>query len=192
MLADDCCARSVSRGCISTTCTCCRARFSTCRRRSACPYDCTLHDYYRDLSAIPPRHRGRALLRRARRHRLRRVPRAPARRSGASTSPRGAARSGSLLRGADRVIAPSQRRGAAHRAATFPISRSTSGRIRKSPPPPAPRIARVAMLGNLSPEKGLHVVAACARDARDARPAADVPRAGLDDRADPAVARTRR
>jgi glycosyltransferase involved in cell wall biosynthesis len=30
-----------------------------------------------------------------------------------------------------------------------------------------PRVVRVGILGNLSPEKGLHVVAACARDARE-------------------------
>ena len=34
-------------------------------------------------------------------------------------------------------------------------------------PDAPPRIARVAVLGNLSPEKGLHVVAACAREARE-------------------------
>jgi glycosyltransferase involved in cell wall biosynthesis len=34
-------------------------------------------------------------------------------------------------------------------------------------PQAPPRVARVAVLGNLSPEKGLHVVAACAQDARD-------------------------
>jgi glycosyltransferase involved in cell wall biosynthesis len=32
--------------------------------------------------------------------------------------------------------------------------------------PPPPRVARVVVLGNLSPEKGLRVVAACALDAR--------------------------
>ena len=34
-------------------------------------------------------------------------------------------------------------------------------------PAPLPRIARVVILGNLSPEKGLNVVAECARDARE-------------------------
>jgi len=33
--------------------------------------------------------------------------------------------------------------------------------------PEQPRIARVVVLGNLSPEKGLRVVAACARDAKE-------------------------
>ena len=34
------------------------------------------------------------------------------------------------------------------------------------PPPPPPRVARVVVLGNLAPEKGLRVVAACAQDAK--------------------------
>ena len=71
-----------------------------------------------------------------------------------------------VLRGADRVIAPSQ---------------DVSARIRRyvpelpievwphpeAPGAAPPKIVRVAILGNLSPEKGLHVVAACARDARE-------------------------
>jgi len=71
-----------------------------------------------------------------------------------------------VLRGADRVIAPSQ---------------DVSARIRRyvpelpievwphpeGPGAAPPKIVRVAILGNLSPEKGLHVVAACARDARE-------------------------
>jgi GT2 family glycosyltransferase/glycosyltransferase involved in cell wall biosynthesis len=71
-----------------------------------------------------------------------------------------------LLRGANRVIAPSQ---------------DVATRIRRYVPdlaievwphpeglaPAAPRVARVAILGNLSPEKGLHVVAACTRDAKE-------------------------
>ena len=73
---------------------------------------------------------------------------------------------GRLLRGAERVIAPS--RDVAQRIARyFPdiaaivlphpeVSLST-----------LPRVTRVMTLGNLSPEKGLRVVAACARDARN-------------------------
>ena len=71
-----------------------------------------------------------------------------------------------LLRGASRVIAPSQ---------------DVAVRMRKyipdlpievwphpeGAPLPLPRVVRVGILGNLSPEKGLHVVAACARDARE-------------------------
>jgi GT2 family glycosyltransferase/glycosyltransferase involved in cell wall biosynthesis len=71
-----------------------------------------------------------------------------------------------LLRGANRVIAPSN---------------DVASRTRRYVPdlgievwphpegiaPPLPRAVRVGILGNLSPEKGLHVVAACARDARE-------------------------
>ena len=71
-----------------------------------------------------------------------------------------------LLRGADRLIAPSQ---------------DVATRIRRylpdlavevwphpeGAPAPLPRAVRVGILGNLSPEKGLRVVAACARDARE-------------------------
>ena len=73
---------------------------------------------------------------------------------------------GQLLRGADRVIAPSQdvqRRIGNY----FPdLSVHVWPHPEVAPDPP-PRIARVAVLGNLSPEKGLKVVAACAYDARD-------------------------
>ncbi len=70
-----------------------------------------------------------------------------------------------LVRGANRLIAPSQdvatriRRyvpGAAIEVWPHP----------ENEPSPMPRIVRVAVLGNLSPEKGLHVVAALSRDAR--------------------------
>jgi glycosyltransferase involved in cell wall biosynthesis len=71
-----------------------------------------------------------------------------------------------LLRGASRIIAPSQ---------------DVASRVRRYVPdlaievwphpeataPPVPRTVRVGILGNLSPEKGLHVVAACARDAKE-------------------------
>jgi glycosyltransferase involved in cell wall biosynthesis len=39
----------------------------------------------------------------------------------------------------------------------------------ESAPPPPPRVVRVVLLGNLTPEKGLHVAAACAEDARERR-----------------------
>ena len=72
-----------------------------------------------------------------------------------------------MLRGAE----PRDRAVAGRRDAHAPLlarpRRSTCGRIRKGAGAPAPRIVRVAILGNLSPEKGLHVVAACARDARE-------------------------
>jgi GT2 family glycosyltransferase/glycosyltransferase involved in cell wall biosynthesis len=70
-----------------------------------------------------------------------------------------------FLRKADRVIAPSG--DVAKR-----IDRYFPARVINVWPhpeaalPPPPRVARVVVLGNLSPEKGLRVVAACALDAR--------------------------
>ena len=89
-----------------------------------------------------------------------------ARVSGASTSRRGAARSDSCCAVPSRVIAPSQRRRASGCGATFPISPSRSGRIRRSRRTRRHASRASSVLGNLSPEKGLHVVAACAREAR--------------------------
>ena len=71
-----------------------------------------------------------------------------------------------LLRGADRVIAPSQDVAVRMRRYVPDLA------INVWPHPEQaavtmPRIVRVAILGNLSPEKGLHVIAACARDARE-------------------------
>lgn len=73
---------------------------------------------------------------------------------------------GRMLRGADRVIAPSQ--DVATRMRRYFPERS----VDVWPHPEGagsamPRIVRVAILGNLSPEKGLNVVSACARDARE-------------------------
>ena len=73
---------------------------------------------------------------------------------------------GVILRGADRVIAPSDDVSARMRH-YFPDVPVDVWPHPEGPPAPLPRIARVAILGNLSPEKGLNVVAACARDARD-------------------------
>ena len=70
-----------------------------------------------------------------------------------------------FLRGADRLIAPSH--DVAARIGRYfpdlaidvwPHPESTDTELR--------RVARVVVLGNLSPAKGLHVVAACAEDAR--------------------------
>ena len=72
---------------------------------------------------------------------------------------------GRLLRGANRVIAPSQ--DVATRTRRYFADLAVE--VWPHPealPLPVPRIARIAILGNLSPEKGLQVVAACARDAR--------------------------
>jgi GT2 family glycosyltransferase/glycosyltransferase involved in cell wall biosynthesis len=73
---------------------------------------------------------------------------------------------GKLLRGADRIIAPSQDVASRiHRYfADLAVDVWSHPEIEPTPPP---RIVRVAVLGNLSPEKGLHVVAACAREARE-------------------------
>lgn len=71
-----------------------------------------------------------------------------------------------LLRGAARVIAPSE--DVATRIHRYvPDLEIVVWPHPESPTPAVPRIVRVAILGNLSPEKGLHVVAACARDARE-------------------------
>lgn len=72
---------------------------------------------------------------------------------------------GRLLRGAERVIAPSQDVATRiHRYfADLAVDVWSHPEVEPTLPP---RIARVAVLGNLSPEKGLNVVAACAREAR--------------------------
>jgi len=75
---------------------------------------------------------------------------------------------GRFLRGADRLIAPSQ--DVAIRIQRYFPELS----INVWPHPEVaveepPRVARVVVLGNLSPAKGLHVVAACADDARARR-----------------------
>ncbi|MEO8506291.1 MAG: glycosyltransferase [Betaproteobacteria bacterium] len=71
---------------------------------------------------------------------------------------------GRLLRGAQRVIAPSQDVATRMRR-YFPDLPVTVWPHPEGAPAATPRIVRVAILGNLSPEKGLHVVAACARNA---------------------------
>jgi glycosyltransferase involved in cell wall biosynthesis len=73
---------------------------------------------------------------------------------------------GQVLRGASRVIAPSQDVATRMRR-YFPELAIDVWPHPEGLGTPVPRIVRVAILGNLSPEKGLHVVAACARDARD-------------------------
>ena len=72
---------------------------------------------------------------------------------------------GRLLAGADRLIAPS--RDVARRIGRyFPDLRIEVWPHPEPKAPVVPRIVRVAILGNLSPEKGLRVVAACAADAK--------------------------
>ena len=70
-----------------------------------------------------------------------------------------------LLRRAERVFAPS--RDVAQRIARyFPDVTAVVLPHAESEPAPAPQVVRVLTLGNLSPEKGLRVVTACAIDAR--------------------------
>lgn len=72
---------------------------------------------------------------------------------------------GRLLRDAARVIAPSE--DVSKRIHSyFPNVAIDVWPHPEDAPPPPPRVIRVAVLGNLSPEKGLHVVSECARDAR--------------------------
>jgi GT2 family glycosyltransferase/glycosyltransferase involved in cell wall biosynthesis len=131
------------------------------------PYDCTLHDYYAicpqyHLDAEDGRYCGEpdalgcaaCLTRR------------PGQWGLDITAWRGAL--GQLLRGADRVLAPS--RDVAQRIARyFPDVEALV-----MPHPEAPlfepgRVTRVVTLGNLSPEKGLRVATSCAADARTRR-----------------------
>jgi len=127
------------------------------------PYDCTLHDYY----AICPQYHlvtedGRYCG----------EPDAAgcaaciARRPHTWDMDIGAWRSafGRLLRDADRVIAPS--RDMARRIARYhPDVELTVLAHPEASTRAMPRVTRVVTLGTLSPEKGLHVVEACARDA---------------------------
>jgi glycosyltransferase involved in cell wall biosynthesis len=71
-----------------------------------------------------------------------------------------------LLRGADRVIAPSQDVASRMRRYVPDLAIEVWPHP-EGMPAPLSRTVRVGILGNLSPEKGLHVVAACARDARE-------------------------
>ncbi len=128
------------------------------------PYDCTLHDYF----AICPQYHlvtehgqycgepdatGCAAC----------LTRRPGQWGLDITAWRGAF--GQLLRGADRVIAPSHDVERRIRRYFPDLSIQVWPHPEVEPGPP-PRIARVAILGNLSPEKGLNVVAACAQEAR--------------------------
>jgi GT2 family glycosyltransferase/glycosyltransferase involved in cell wall biosynthesis len=128
------------------------------------PYDCTLHDYF----AICPQYHlvtedgeycgepdatGCAAC----------LTRRPGQWGLDITAWRGAF--GQLLRGADRVIAPSHDVEKRIRRYFHDLAIEVWPHPEIAPDAP-PRIARVAVLGNLSPEKGLHVVAACAREAR--------------------------
>lgn len=131
------------------------------------PYDCTLHDYY----AICPQYHlvteegsycgepdatGCAAC----------LTRRPGQWGLDITAWRGVF--GTLLRGADRLIAPSQDVAARIRR-YFPELGINVWAHPESDFPRLPRVARVLILGNLSPEKGLRVASACAEDARSRR-----------------------
>jgi GT2 family glycosyltransferase/glycosyltransferase involved in cell wall biosynthesis len=129
------------------------------------PYDCTLHDYYPICPQYhlvtedgnycgEPDATGCAAC----------LTRRPGQWGLDITAWRGAF--GQLLRGADRLIAPSQDVATRMRRYFPEISINVWPHPEPAPQAPA-RVARVAVLGNLSPEKGLRVVAACAQDARD-------------------------
>ena len=72
---------------------------------------------------------------------------------------------GEFLRHAERVIAPSQDVATRIRRYFPALPIEVWPHLERAPSRP-PSIIRVLTLGNLSPEKGLHVVAACAEDAR--------------------------
>ena len=71
-----------------------------------------------------------------------------------------------VLAAADRVIAPSQDVATRMRRYLPDLAIEVWSHP-EAVPAPTPRAVRVGILGNLSPEKGLHVVAECARDARE-------------------------
>jgi glycosyltransferase involved in cell wall biosynthesis len=131
------------------------------------PYDCTLHDYY---SICPQYHLVDEFGRYCGEPDATGCAACLTRRPGQwgldITSWRGAF--GRLLRGADRLIAPSN--DVAQRIRRYFPELAIQVWPHAEPQPPAPpRVARVVVLGNLSPEKGLHVVAACAEDAQARR-----------------------
>jgi len=128
------------------------------------PYDCTLHDYFPICPQYhlvtedgqycgEPDATGCAAC----------LTRRPGQWGLDITAWRGAF--GQMLRGADRVIAPSHDVERRTRRYFHDLAIEVWPHPEITPDSP-PRIARVAVLGNLSPEKGLHVVAACAREAR--------------------------
>jgi glycosyltransferase involved in cell wall biosynthesis len=128
------------------------------------PYDCTLHDYY----AICPQYHlvtedGRYCGEPDAAGCAACLAKRPGQWGMDIATWRGAF--GELLRGAERVIAPS--RDVARRIGRyFPDLRVTVLAHPEAPVAKTAPFVRVVTLGNLSPEKGLHVVAACAKDAR--------------------------
>ena len=131
------------------------------------PYDCTLHDYYRSARNTTSSPRTAAIAASPTpRAAPRASPRGPA--NGAWTSRRGAARSRASCAAPtrDRAVAATSPRASRR---YFPELAIEVWPHPEAQPAPVPRIVRVVMLGNLSPEKGLRVVAACARRRARAR-----------------------
>jgi glycosyltransferase involved in cell wall biosynthesis/GT2 family glycosyltransferase len=128
------------------------------------PYDCTLHDYY----AICPQYHlvteeGRYCGEPDAAGCAACLAKRPGQWDMDIVSWRGVF--GQLLRGAERIIAPS--RDVARRIGRYFPDVNVSVLAHPEEPAPAiPQFVRVATLGSLSPEKGLNVLAACAKDAR--------------------------
>jgi len=132
---------------------------------SGIAYDCTLHDYY---SICPQYHLVTAEGSYCGEPDAMGCAACLTRRPGQWGLSIGAWRGmfGTFLRGAERLIAPSQ--DVERRIRRYYPELTIEVWPHPEPPPPVPtRVARVVVLGNLSPEKGLHVVADCAKDAQD-------------------------
>jgi GT2 family glycosyltransferase/glycosyltransferase involved in cell wall biosynthesis len=128
------------------------------------PYDCTLHDYY---PICPQYHLNTAKGAYCGEPDARGCASCLAQRPGQWGLDIGAWRAafGKLLRGAGRVFAPS--RDVARRVERyFPGLETTIIPHPEGATRPLQRVVRVAILGNLTPEKGLHAVVSCAADAR--------------------------
>ncbi len=136
-------------------------------REAGVPYDCTLHDYY---AICPQYHLNAADGRYCGEPDAAGCAACLAQRPGQwgldIASWRDAL--GTLLRGADRVIAPTH--DVAQRIARyFPDVETLVLPHPETAPADPGRVIKVVTLGNLSPEKGLRIVAACAADARARR-----------------------
>jgi GT2 family glycosyltransferase/glycosyltransferase involved in cell wall biosynthesis len=132
-------------------------------RAAGLPYDCTLHDYY----AICPQYHlvtehGRYCGEPDAIGCAKCISRRPSQWGLDITAWR--ATLGTLLRGADRVFAPS--RDVAQRVMRYFPDLGITVLPHAQEHLVAPRVVRVVLLGTLSPEKGLRVLTQCAADAR--------------------------
>jgi GT2 family glycosyltransferase/glycosyltransferase involved in cell wall biosynthesis len=128
------------------------------------PYDCTLHDYY---AICPQYHLVTALGQYCGEPDAAGCAACLAQRPSQWGLDIGEWRGlfAAFLRSADRVIAPSHDVAARIGRYVAGLPMDVWSHPERSGEAP-PRVARVAVLGNLSPEKGLRVVAACAADAK--------------------------